>query len=1049
VANEPPDPNASALFPTRLKLVGDVDPDRVADALGHKLELQLRRAFEATAGHGAPRLGTLEFRWTGVPPTDEVRAATQDAVMKVLVDKVRVTRSATPVKPAPPAPLPRHPKKRTPPIISWHPFKQVGDEEFQYAFAHALGQRWETAARVPQAYAVMFRLVGVAEIQLWFVIGNKYVVRWGLVRPGFAKGQQDRPDAIGASEGEYAVDLMPDGHDKYMELAINTAEHQIAGLTPGKREAVPDVDIALKKHEREARALVTDYLTRHSLSVFYKLTLPARKYRIIPTHQVTADALGNRTHFDVLCLVDAVTQEESDDLDDENSAEGQGSLLVKVPDVGGGTAEVEGSGNADAGGGSSSDVTAEPGEGRRGGRGIVIAPDAKEGGSIFMSAPRVPGAERFVLTCEPYDGELSSEELGAGGERMRRLIDEIAARLDMPPCRYPAHFCMTAYSMIMVRRTQVAQRLQRKETGFFEPLLVSERDVNGAYSFKPVPSVAIQFLQHLAATVPRLRRLEFLILEHSAPRMAYAGWFLHFVEKLSELAVQACGDIYYSACQICLHQLLNASLVAVEDRISRGGTYVAMFEALVHSQLATQVELVLLSDALASFLRIAGDQHGDAALGYYRRTLQLQQAFDQDPASRASRRTRLVFQSGDDRELAILLADETNYVFRRAQKQEQQVEGAGQIVETEDNVWAIRGSDGKLHTRHDLELAIQLRRQVVASIDPIISQITHNFVSEIRPIVDGERTAKSFVDELLGNMRSKNLEVTDSNLANIKYALEHGQIHRVSHDQKDPPALRLPTVPGGRFILSGIHAMAHELVGKKFANDQYYDYVLDHLLGHELAWREFRDHLVFVGTIVLSVICPPLGAAVGVIAGIVTGIADYRHAKQTEAIYEALINPEDVLNYAEIQVEILSAKLSIGLSFLAAIPEVGSAIKGVSAAGKRLAKEGLEVGTRSIARHILEQQLEKVGELCAEKFAIGMARELATASVMSDVMEAVISPFIEQQIAELEQELADESGEHAELDKPAADSGNELDDDFDDFDGLGDDDSGDSGGDEP
>jgi hypothetical protein len=512
-----------------------------------------------------------------------------------------------------------------------------------------------------------------------------------------------------------------------------------------------------------------------------------------------------------------------------------------------------------------------------------------------------------------------------------------------------------------------------------------------------------------------------LVHEHSPPHVEYAGWYLSFLGHVSDLGVQACGDIYYHACQICLHQLLNASLAAVQDRQQRGNDYVKLFTVLLRSQLANQMELILLSNALSRFKEVVGDRRGDAAFRYFKYHESLAVAVRRDYALAG-----IIDAYGDDRAISLRLADATRFVFRRAAQEETPATGVGEIVETDTHEWGIRGSNGEIHTLADLQQSIALRRQVVAGIDPLLSQLTHDFVPAVGRLIDHEDEIPAFVADLLTRMSDKNKEVTSDNLGDIKYAFEHGQIHRVSTDPDDPPAMRIPTVPGGRFILSGIHAIAHDLVGRSFAGDRYYDYVLDHLLGHELAVKEFRDDLVFFGTIALSVICPPLGAAVGVVAGLVTSALDYRHAKQQEDIYGALINPDEVLNFAEIQVEILSAKIGFGLSFLAAIPEVGSAIKGVSTAGKQLAKEGFEVTARKAAQRAIQEELKKVGEVCAKNFLIGVARELAVQSVMQKVMEQVITPFIDDEI----QALADQSGDHPDA-GAAPDDLDDLDDDDD------------------
>lgn len=1027
MAKPPPEAVASVRIPIRISLAGNVDPDRVAAVVGDKLDRQLDRAFTATSDLGTPRLGSAGVKWTGIPPAPDHKAAVETAMLTTLVQKVQSKRGAAQVatKPAKGSSAKPAPAKRPLRAVNtWHEFAMVGDAEFQEAFALALGMRYGDAAHVPDGYGVMFRLRGIAALQLHIVIGRQYVLRWGLTDPDFLPSHQDKAASVDAGTGQFSLDLVDGGVEIYKQKSIERAEEQLAGLTPGKAEHSPDSALVLAKHMSDATKLVEAYMARGNISAVYRLSAAHASSRLLPASADDAGKLEHRGHFDVVSLVDTVTVEESDALADEDADNPEGSLLAQVPDgIGGG----DGTGQGPGGDGDGDGVS-----------GIVIAPeyDARSK-SKYPGGPPTPDADTFVLTCEPYDDELPIEELGAAGEEMRKLIATIAQRLEMPTCNYPAHFCLSAYQMIMVRRTQVDARFHTQDVGFFEPLVVSERDSNGAFAFRAVPSVAIQYLQYLAATTPLLYQLQELIHQHSAPRMEYGGWFLHFFEHVIEVADQACGDLYLNACQICLHQLLHASLAAVQDRKNRGDAYVEMFRVLLRSQLTNQVEQIYLSNALASFTDAVGDRTGDDAFSYFRFHTQL--AISMSTASgqlgidpERLRVMQIAFDSGDNRTMSIQLADATNYVFRRGRSAETPVEDAGQIVELEGGGWGIRGSDNKVHTQDELQRSIALHRQVVTAIDPLFSQLQNNFLDSIRPLVDDESLIPGFVSNLLDSIIEKNLDVTQDNLEDTTYAFEHGQINEVSDDPSAPPAVRLPTVPGGRFILSGIHAIAHQLVGESFGGVIYYNNVLDGLLGHELGARELRDDLVVFGSIVLSVICPPLGAAVGVIGGIVTGALDYKHAKEQEEQYGALLNPEDVLSYAQIQAQILSAKLSIGLSFLAAIPEVGSAIKGVGAAGKALAEEGIEATARAVARRVFEQQLEKVAEVCAEKFALGLARELATQAVIGKVLQLVITPFMQAEIDGLKEQLATQMGTHAVTAPPqSADDADDLDDDVD------------------
>jgi ribosomal protein S13 len=1013
-----PPADATVSVPITVRVRGkQIDVDRLGTIVEDRAGRQLDRANDALGDQRIQADVAITFRYTGEAQklSADDKQAVETAIQKGLISAAKTTQQKRPGKNAgaakqadtqagkPAKAEKAKPEARSvPPIAQWHVFSQIGDDDFNAALMLAFIDAFPQGQ--PEAYGILFRLGG--QVVLLIVVNDKYAVNFPLMDPNYTGGP-DTPTSLKAT-GQYTLELVPDGLAVWRDLSRATARDQVGGTEhKGKKSHQADVNKPDQQLDIEAdkRTMAYSKGWEETMGAFYKLRAKGSKWHLLPFLKADANAIGNRTPIPVVCLVDYVTPEEADEIDEGLIEDGAGERY-KLPEGGGGGGTGQGQGgqqgDGDGGGGDGlgSDVREVPAEGMKGGRGVVIAPEYKEGASIFPTNPPDPNAKIVEITCKQYDGEPAVDELGAVGDEMRALIAEIAARLDMPICQYPANFCINAAKMLAVRASQVATRFQYQDKGFFEEIVVGTVDGSGSFSFRPLPSVAIQYLQHIAATVPRLRKLIDLVVEYSAKRMSYSGWAFHFFEKVADEAFPACARIYYYANQIIMAQLLNTSMAAIEQRQQKIDDYIRVFAVLVKSQLADQVELVMLRDALLTHKKIVGDRRGDAAKNAVQLHYQLKFAIGGNPSDWAT-----YIANADSEDLVLRLADRTEFVFGRANRQEKKTVGTGAIIETEDGQWSIRASDGTLYTTDTLEQLITVGQQMVTQIDPLISQLLHRFVSAIRPLAEDPSKIPAFVTGLLAEMAAKNREVARKNLGDVKYAFEHGQIHKVSYDADAPPMMRTPTLPGGRFILSGIHAMAHELVGTSFADDRFYRAALDSMLGRELGWKELKSDLVFFGGIVLTVICPPLGAAFSFVAGLAVAISDYRHAKEQEQIFGALINPDQVLNYAEIQIELFVAKLGIALSFLSLIPDGYAAVKGISSAAKRVLAKEVQVTAKSIAKELIEAQLKRLEEVCAKGFAIAFAQEVASQEIQGKIIEKLLSPIIDAQIADLEKEL--------------------------------------------
>src|SRR4029079_17588032 len=82
--------------------------------------------------------------------------------------------------------------------------------------------------------------------------------------------------------------------------------------------------------------------------------------------------------------------------------------------------------------------------------------------------------------------------------------------------------------------------------------------------------------------------------------------------------------------------------------------------------------------------------------------------------------------------------------------------------------------------------------------------------------------------------------------------------------------------------------------------------------------RSLLEAVLSIDIMILSVLCPPLGEALN-LAG---SAWQYGEAEERLAAWKGLIDPVEVMNYAELEAELFARKL--GLAF-AAIPYAGRA----------------------------------------------------------------------------------------------------------------------------
>ncbi|MFF0468619.1 hypothetical protein ACFYPX_14450 [Micromonospora zamorensis] len=623
--------------------------------------------------------------------------------------------------------------------------------------------------------------------------------------------------------------------------------------------------------------------------------------------------------------------------------------------------------------------------GGAGGSGGDGAGGARRGGFVFdPSSPSAPpGAEgrRFpavtgehseMRACAPFNGEPELAALGPDGDELRRLMDDIAFRLQMgEPCRYPANFCLQAAAMLRGRAAAISLLVGASEREAFTRPVPQGSGGLGPLDFRPVASPAVQFLRHLAGVVPRLDHLAQLVMrrysqpEHFARIQGgwidtSASWNLHFVQALSGAIKDAVGQLFVVGSQAMLVQLLLSSRTGIDARITHFDRYAPIFERLIVSQLTDYAELQGLRERLRRHEAARWTaEHTDAGGGT------LATVSMANPSTAWYGAARAISSA--------FLATEAALSSPGA---------AGEIVER-DGTTRIRDSHAVLWTLAEIEQALVIQRGEAEGIDPLVKQITD--LPDVLARFAGNRSA--IRDELwrvLQDMRRNNTEMLGRARTDARFAFRSSRI-----SEHIPSA----TIPRGQFALQGIHLVTHQQIGEFFGGNLYYATGVDSLFHTELGREALSAFGVMVGIIALSLLCPPLGFVVGVAVAAV----DVAHAHQRERLYESMLDPELVLTRTEVEVELFAAYLGLALSL---IPEAGT-IGGAAVRGGRVAlRFGVRAGLRAARGYVVRRVTRQIIEAASRDLLQGFLTEI----LLNEVLERVVQKLMEPVLAYVERE---------------------------------------------
>jgi hypothetical protein len=706
-------------------------------------------------------------------------------------------------------------------------------------------------------------------------------------------------------------------------------------------EVKDQLETMVQEHVRDAIKNIPD-------CNFMTLELGSAQYLFfVPTDQFGADVL-QKIDTELLPLV------EWHEVGRKKKGDGKGAK-------GAGQGERKGAGQGGEG---------QPGQGAGAGAGTGINEDGEAGegpGAIVYTEEEAkgPGGRLYPPSyysdsgpqdCSAFLGEPELSQLGEVGERMRVLIQEIAQKLQIQPCEHAGRFAIVAAGAISGRAAAVGEHAARtQDKGFTQPGSFSESAMRKLL-FVPTVSPAIQFMRFLAGIVPLLQRLDDMIWEtyrtyaHLITGM-YAGeapgWFLHYRYDFSDNIKLGVTFIFLTTCRALLLQLLRTSHQEIMKRISNFESYAPMFEELARSQLLAVDELIRLHQQLQSeiegisvgtVVRGIGDTWADARLG-------LENLFEGTEGS------------------AVVVINRTPGTIVR--------DAAGKPT-------GIADSMGHLWTLPRLEQAIQLRRGSAEAVDPLIKQLTDI------PEVAARMRANPFylrveLLRLLLEMKSNNEDQTEDAVDSVMHAFRVSKIDEVRDGSKH-------TIYNAPYNLTGIHLMAHNQVGEFFGGSFWYAEGIKSLFNAELGLEDLGTFFEWTGLILLGVLCPPAAF----IAGAAVATYHYHEAKEKEELFRSLINPDELMSWAEVEAELFAAKLGLVLSF---IPEAGTLLRAGSKIATTAVRQGARQGAKAAVRALRDRFAREMAQSLAKGVERAIIREVVTDQVMGKLFEHILGPI--------------------------------------------------------
>ena len=607
----------------------------------------------------------------------------------------------------------------------------------------------------------------------------------------------------------------------------------------------------------------------------------------------------------------------------------------------------------------------------------------------FPSTP----ASGEAMACAPFRDEPNVTELASGATYLKSMIDEIAAALQIDPCYYAANFTTIAATQIGSRAWAIAELASSEDHEAFSSVNEAPGMSSGRVEFRAVASPAIQFMRVLARIVPLItaighaipevyRRPANLALFPERHRNEMTLWELRFRESFTPALRRSVGYMFVGSCRIVMQQSLNSSLKNINQHLSNRHRYAGHFAQLISVHLVEIEELqrlqLVLKRAMPEYYSgVYGDVLTEVTTGtWYGAFHALAQSINPADTSYA------------DKDTSDGIAE-------------------GEIVGSGANK-RIRDQNGRLWSMSDLNQAIQIRRGLASSIDPLVNQIVEDEELLAR-FKNNPNNIEGELFNLLYDMFMANYRTSQRNRSDPWFAFRASQINDL-----DAQNLSARTIARTQYALGGIHAQVHLLIGEFFHGDPFYGEGVSYALTSELGRQGLIGFFTLTGVVLLGIACAPLalgGAVVMGTVGLGMALVEVHGAGVRRDTFRGLINPEEVASRAEVEAQEFAAYFGLALSIM---PYAGKAtgvigrpvFRGVAARiGPQISARIIRVApdaTRralatisrvGVARAALREAIEQLERSFFVNFAMKMADEQIEDAVINRL---VMNPVIQE-----------------------------------------------------
>ena len=672
------------------------------------------------------------------------------------------------------------------------------------------------------------------------------------------------------------------------------------------------------------------------------------------------------------------------------------------------TGKGKGGGGKGGAGGDGAEGSGDGGESRgEGGEGEGAKPPgggSEEGDEAGTSArfifPQGPNGEPVEIDLGPLNAELSFDELGDIGHRLRALMQRIAFRLSMTEGNYPGSFLVAAAKVWGaraagasgsegVRAATLSELAPAADSSFaaqftgpsaagqaaaLAPIIrkATGKGTLGDVDFKPADSPVLSTLRHLGGTVPTMTALSrglwdaYQIKANAARLGSYytndgVAWHLHFLHEYSPAIRDSIAYGFKVACKSCLIQLCLSSRHEILLRLNNFDRYAPLVETLLVQMVQPQAGLTLLRKALTDWMN------------ENRRTTE--STIASGFATWRQARQTLTASMDPDGSAAYLEKSKTSIGVAWTE---------AKVELGIDDVPRVRDMHGRLWTLAELEQAIALGTGTAQAIDPLVRKIAD--LPQAAVIAKSDPTMlRGYLKALLNEMLAGNTKITSEAEGPAEFAF---RASKINEDVKNA------SVPGTSVVLGGLHLLAHQEIGASFMGDARYGEGLDYAFSAELGRQGLIAFFEFTGLLFLSVVCPPLGA----VAGAIVARVHLDAAQEKMEMLKGLMDEDKVMSLADAELDLFLAELETVFAF---IPLAGKALKFGAKGGVAMIRSGAKAGAKKAFSGLAKEVAEEMAAQLKHGLVIAFMKELASDQIVGKLVESAIEPAIKALMNEI------------------------------------------------